>query len=93
MEDVIGAMRTTLKEIGRDSLTRFQKLPKAEWLMQDPAQITLLINMLSWVDNVETALLAQVTKADSLDVALTLQAQLLTDLILLVRTDLNSSER
>ena len=93
MEDVIGAMRTTLKEIGRDSLTCVQKLPKAEWLMQDPAQITLLINMLSWVDNVETALLAQATKADSFDVALTLQAQLLTDLILLVRTDLNSSER
>lgn len=37
MEDVIKSMRTTLKEIGRDSLLRFQKLPKAEWLMQDPA--------------------------------------------------------
>lgn len=86
-------MRLTLKEIGRDSLTRFQKLPKAEWLMQDPAQITLLINMLSWVDNVETSLLALATKADSLDVALNLQAKLLTDMIILVRTDLNSGER
>ncbi len=37
LDDVINTMRSTLKDIGRDSLTRFKQLPKQEWLMQDPA--------------------------------------------------------
>jgi hypothetical protein len=37
--------------------------------MQDPAQLTLLINMLSWVDNVESSFAQLDTKPDSLDIA------------------------
>lgn len=93
LEDAIQTMRLTLKEIGRDSLSRFQKLPKSEWLMQDPAQITILINMLSWVQNVEAGLLELANNPNSLQASLEMQIKLLTDLIILVRTNLTSGER
>lgn len=48
-------MRETLKNIGSDSLQRFHAKKKQDWLFDDPAQITLLINMLSWVKSVESA--------------------------------------
>jgi hypothetical protein len=38
-------MRFTLKEIAADSLKRFAQKEKKDWLADDPAQITLLINM------------------------------------------------
>ena len=45
LQDVIDMMRMSLKDIAADSLSRFGQKPKKEWLSDDPAQITLLINM------------------------------------------------
>jgi len=61
--------------------------------MQDPAQITLLINMLSWVQTVEGAFLKLASQPGALTQAYELQQQLLTDLIMMVRKDLTPSER
>jgi hypothetical protein len=48
-------MISTLRDQGSDSLVRFKSKEKKDWLFEDPAQITLLINMLSWVESVENA--------------------------------------
>ena len=93
LQDVIDRMRETLKVIGADSLPRFKQKAKADWLFEDPAQITLLINMLSWVENVENALLNLSTKPDALKEAHQTQVKLLTDLILMVRTNLTKEQR
>mmetsp|Transcript_44324 Transcript_44324/g.32338 ORF Transcript_44324/g.32338 Transcript_44324/m.32338 type:complete len:260 (-) Transcript_44324:816-1595(-) len=53
LQDVIDTMKHSLKVIATKSLQNFQTIAKGEWLAMDPSQITLLINMLSWVQNVE----------------------------------------
>ena len=55
LQDVIDMMRLSLKDIAADSLKRFAQKPKKEWLNDDPAQITLLVNMVQWVVSVEKA--------------------------------------
>ena len=55
LQDVIDTMRTSLREISKKSLKKFQDLPKEDWLVQDPSQVTLLINLCSWVINCEKA--------------------------------------
>lgn len=55
LQDVIDSMRSTLRNIAADSRKRFAQKEKQDWLADDPAQITLLINMVNWVVSVETA--------------------------------------
>jgi len=59
LQDVINTMRSSLKEISRKSLKMFSEVTKEEWLVQDPAQVTLLINLCSWVINCEKSFLAK----------------------------------
>lgn len=58
MQEVINTMRMSLRDTASDSLKRLHKHGKAEWLTMDPAQTTLLINMLTWTKDVETAFIA-----------------------------------
>ena len=51
--DVIDTMRNSLKHIGGKSVATQQVSPKADWIKQDPSQITLIINLCVWVRNVE----------------------------------------
>ena len=81
-------MRLSLKDIAADSLARFGQKEKAVWLSEDPAQITLLINMVNWVVAVEKAF-----KAGNLQKALDDQKKLLKDLILMVQGDLTKPMR
>ena len=81
-------MRLSLKDIAADSLARFGQKDKATWLGEDPAQITLLINMVNWVVAVEKAF-----KANNLQKALDDQKQLLKELILMVQGDLTKPMR
>ena len=46
-------MKTSLLEIAGASLIRLAKHGKEAWLGMDPAQTTLLINMLNWTKDVE----------------------------------------
>ena len=81
-------MRKSLKDIAADSLKRFEQKPKADWLHDDPAQITLLINMVSWVLAVEAAF-----EAKNLQKAYDDQVNLLSDLIKMVQGDLSKPMR
>jgi hypothetical protein len=56
MQDIINSMRSSLRDIAGLSLQRLAKNGKDAWLKSgDPAQTTLLINMLNWTKDVETA--------------------------------------
>jgi dynein heavy chain len=37
LQDVLDAMRNSLRDISKKSLKKFTELPKEEWLVQDPA--------------------------------------------------------
>jgi len=53
LQDVIDTMRKSLKDISMKSLKKYGEIDKESWLMQDPAQVTLLINNCQWVIMVE----------------------------------------
>jgi len=55
LQDVLNLMRSSLRDISKISLKKFSELPKADWIKNDPAQVTLLINLCSWVINCEKA--------------------------------------
>ena len=88
LQDVIDRMRLSIKTIAADSLKRFAKKTKRDWLEDDPAQVSLLVNLVNWVKNVEHAFESkQMTKAfDD-------QVLLLTDLIKMVQGELTTGMR
>ena len=88
LQDVIDRMRLSIKTIAADSLKRFAKKTKRDWLEDDPAQVSLLVNLVNWVKNVEIAFESkQMTKAfDD-------QVFLLTDLIKMVQGELTTGMR
>lgn len=53
LQDVLNIMRNSLKDIAVKSLKKYTEIDKESWLIQDPAQVTLLINNCCWVINVE----------------------------------------
>lgn len=55
LQDVIDRMRSSIKNIAADSLKRFAKKEKKDWLEDDPAQVSLLVNLVNWVKTVEGA--------------------------------------
>ena len=55
MQEVINSMKSSLRDIAGASLKRLAQHGKAKWLTMDPAQTTLLINMLTWTKDVESA--------------------------------------
>jgi len=50
---IIAIVSAALLRISKKSLKRFGEVAKEQWLLEDPAQVTLLINVCSWVINVE----------------------------------------
>lgn len=48
-------MRLSIKTIAADSLKRFAKKDKKDWLEDDCAQVSLLVNLVNWVKSVEAA--------------------------------------
>jgi dynein heavy chain len=55
LQDIIDIMRSTLKDLSKKSLKRYGEITKETWLLEDPAQVTLLINCAAWVILVEKA--------------------------------------
>lgn len=55
MQEVINTMRQSLKDVAAASLKRYHQHGKEKWLTMDPAQTTLLINMMNWTSDVEAA--------------------------------------
>lgn len=62
--------------------------PKKDWLEDDPAQVSLLVNLVSWVKSVEEAFLKSAMQKCFDD-----QVALLTDLIKMVQGELTPSMR
>lgn len=81
-------MRLSIKTIAADSLKRFAVKPKQDWLEDDPAQVSLLVNLVSWVTVVESAF-----QKKNMAAAFDLQVQLLTDLIKMVQGELTGGMR
>ena len=55
MQEIINAMKSSLRDIAGLSLIKLAKHGKEAWLGMDPAQTTLLINMMNWTKDVEGA--------------------------------------
>ena len=75
-------MNSTLRNIGESSLKANATMDKNEWIMRDPAQITILIDNIIYVQRVEEAfkLIASGT-LDALSTLLNKFIEILNDLI------------
>lgn len=88
LADVIDKMRSTLRGIAEKSNRVKDTMERKDWLVMDPSQITLLMNLITWVTNVETAI-----KANSLGKCLETQKAMLIGLIDIVRTPIEKHVR
>ncbi len=88
LDDVINRMRLSIKTIAADSLKRFMVKTKRDWLEDDPAQVSLLVNLVNWVKNVEIAF-----KSNAMAKAFDDQVELLNDLIKMVQGELTTGMR
>jgi dynein heavy chain len=93
MQDVIDTMRGSLKQIAGDSLKRLAQMTKEQWLQNDPAQTTLLINILTWTRDVEGAFSKMKSNAMAMKDAHVHQVKLLSDLVKMVQGDLSRPMR
>jgi dynein heavy chain len=93
LQEVINSMRSSLRDIAAESLIKLDKHGKEAWLKMDPAQTTLLINMMTWTKDVEAAFAALKGNKMAMKQAHERQVQLLTDLITMVRGDLEAPLR
>lgn len=93
LADVIDTMRATLNDSANKSVTNFRTVPKNDWLRMDPAMITLLVNIISWCENVETHLLKLKQNPQSMQQCLDNQVNALTDLIKIVQGKIDSPFR
>lgn len=84
MQDVIDSMRSSLKQIAGDSLVRLGQMTKEQWLQNDPAQTTLLINILTWTRDVEGAFSKIKGNPFAMKDAHVHQVKLLSDLVKMV---------
>ena len=89
MQDVIDSMRSSLKDIAGESLVKLGKMTKEAWLKDDPAQTTLLINILVWTRDVEEAFGKLKSNAMAMKDCQNNQVKLLSDLIKMVQGDLS----
>lgn len=93
MMDVINCMKKSLNIIGSKSVVNQMTMPKPEWLKQDPAQITILVNMTNWSKNVEAGFDQLKTDPRAMTKALDSQISSLSDLIKMVQGDLDRPMR
>jgi len=86
-------MKSSLRDIAGASLKRLATLGKEKWLTMDPAQTTLLINMLTWTKDVETAFSKVKSNPMAMKEAHVNQVKMLSDLIKMVQGDLSRPMR
>ena len=53
LQTAVDTMMKTLNEIAGKSFKSYSSMARDEWIQQDPAQITILVNMIMWVSTVE----------------------------------------
>ncbi len=91
--DVIDCMKSSLNIIASKSVVNQHTMKKVDWLKQDPAQITLLVNMTNWSRNVEAAFASLKTNPKAMQGAFDDQVAGLSELIKLVQGDLEKPMR
>jgi dynein heavy chain len=84
MQDIINVMRSSLRDVAGLSLIKLAKHGKTAWLSMDPAQTTLLINMLNWTKDVEAGFAGIKNDKESMKKCWANQVTLLSDLIKMV---------
>jgi dynein heavy chain, axonemal len=94
LQDIIQHMRSSLLKIAETSFKAAETMQRKEWLERDPAQITILVNMITWSFKMEECF-EKMGKGDvnSLKNYLETSIQLLTDLIKMVQGKLDKSMR
>ena len=93
LQDVLNIMRSSLQDIAKESLKQFSELPKEDWIKQDPAQVTLLINLCSWVINCEKAFGDAAGDPDAVKKCWNAQIDALKGLIMMVQGKLDKPMR
>jgi len=95
LQQVIDTMRSSLKDVGGVSLKRYIQDGKEKWLKDatNPAQTSLLINMLNWTKDVETAFNNIPKDKEAMKKCHEHQVNLLSDLIRMVQGDLTPPMR
>jgi len=93
LQDIIDIMRNSLRDISKQSLKKFTEVPKEQWLMEDPAQVTLLINVCSWVINVEKGFLSLANNKNAIQDCYDGQSDALKALIIMAQGDLTKPVR
>lgn len=88
LADVIDKMRSTLRSISEKSNKTKEQMERKEWLLMDPSQVTLLMNLITWVSNVEEGF-----QKNSLPQCLEDQKKMLLGLIEIVRTPIEKHVR
>ena len=97
LQDVIDSMQTALADKTILSVKSVLTKPRAEWMYEDPAQITIAVNQIQWVIGVEKALDELLAGGGPGGSALKdyakYQIEGLTELISITRTDLTKPRR
>lgn len=93
MQEIINTMKSSLRDVAALSLVKLAKHGKEAWLAMDPAQTTLLINMLTWTKDVETAFGQIKGDKEAMKKCHLNQVKLLSDLIKMVQGDLTRPMR
>ena len=93
LQKTVEKMVSTLNEIALNSIKTYASVEKDDWIKQDPAQITILINMITWVNNVENTFNELPTKPDAMKNFYHRSVEGLTALIKKVQGDLSPAVR
>jgi dynein heavy chain len=97
LQDVIDAMQTCLADRAIISVKSVLTKPRAEWMWEDPAQVTIAVNQIQWVNGVEAALDELLAGGGPGGSALkdysVAQIDGLKELITITRTDLTKPKR
>jgi dynein heavy chain len=93
LADVIDQMRLSLRMIASKSIVAYPNTPKNDWIPQDAAQVTLLVNLCQWVISVEQAFHDLSSNKGAMKAAHDFQIQTLTNMIKLVQGSLSKPMR
>lgn len=93
LQQVLNAMRDSLKDIAMKSLKSYAEIDKESWIVQDPAMVTLLVNNCQWVILCEGAFVKYPSDKDAVKKAYEHQVNDLKGLIMMVQGDLTKPVR
>lgn len=93
LADVIDTMRATLNDITSKSVVAQKTNDRNTWLKMDPAQVTLVVNMITWCETVEAHFHKLKGNQNAMKECLDHQIEMLTALIKIVQGKIDSPFR